>query len=291
LLEDFRLYLSAERRLAENSVESYLFDLKSWIECGLDIESREAPGSGQILALQARMAERELSLATLIRRNAALRLYFRYRSLRDSSYHELLSEVPGAKAPEKLPKALSVDEVERILDFEAHDPASLRNRALLELLYASGLRVSEAAEMEWTQVDERAGLLRVSGKGEKERIVPFTERAGTWLFRYRDEVWPRWSQRASRKEAVKVFLSPRLKGLTRMAIWKILHKRALEVGIEGLHPHVLRHSFATHLLQGGADLRFVQILLGHNSLATTERYLKVADDELKQLFEELHPLR
>jgi len=290
-LEDFRAYMDGERRLSKNTVDSYLSDLNFWQLAGLDLSRPESPAAQSLRDALKTQSAQALSDATLARRSAALRLYVKFKSLQNPSWIGLLDEVPSGKLSSTFPKALDIDEIERLLDFEVLEPRLLRNRALLELMYAAGLRVSEAITLQWSAVDERAGVLRVMGKGNKERLVPFSERAGHWLKKYREEIWPEWSAGAGRKDSEKVFLSHLKKGLSRMGVWKIIHQRALVAAIEGVHPHVLRHSFATHLLQGGADVRFVQLLLGHQSLNTTERYLKIADEELIKLFEEFHPLR
>jgi len=287
----FRWYLAGERRLARNTVEGYLNDLRTWSAAGLELESASPPEESAVQTAYAKFSEEGLKSSTLSRRSATLRAFVKYRALAHPDWEKALPYLPPARSELKLPKALSVMDVRQLLDFDpGADKAALRNRALLELLYAAGLRVSEAAALTWAQVDERRGLLKVHGKGDKERFVPFTERAAEWLFRYRDRAWSTWSEGLTRRQAETVFLSSRRKGLTRMAIWKILHKRALVAGLKHVHPHVLRHSFATHLLQGGADVRVVQVLLGHSSLDTTERYLKVTDRELKSLFEKHHPL-
>jgi site-specific recombinase XerD len=292
-LEDFFWYLQGERRLAPNSLSAYRSDLASWKAGGFDLEGALPPKAEQLLATLREWEALELEASTLARRSSSLRLFIRYRALRDPSWERLLPELPVGTQDAPLPKALSVDEVRTLLEFEAHpdEPETLRNRALLELIYASGLRVSEACDLLWSQVDERQGVLRVLGKGSKERMVPYSERAGEWLFRYRDHAWAAWSDAALKKHKNHVFLSRRHKPLSRMAVWKIMQRRALVAGLEPVHPHQLRHSFATHLLQGGADVRVVQLLLGHSSLNTTERYLKLADDELRKLFDEIHPLR
>jgi integrase/recombinase XerD len=291
--EDFFWYLQGERRLATNSLAAYRGDLSSWQAGGLDLEAPQPPEAADLLKTLRSWERLNLEASTLARRTSSLRLYLRYRALRDPSWERLLSELPVGSQDAPLPKALSVDEVRALLHFEPlpGEPEVLRNRALLELVYASGLRVSEACDLTWSQVDERQGVLRILGKGSKERLVPFSERAGDWLFRYRDLAWVGWAEAALKKHREHVFLSRRHKPLTRMAVWKILQRRSLEAGLDHVHPHQLRHSFATHLLQGGADVRVVQLLLGHSSLNTTERYLKIADDELRKLFDEIHPLR
>ena len=290
--ENFLHYLKAERRLAKNTVASYIGDLSAWRAAGLDFSENSSPSPTAFREVLQKLENLRLSQATAARRTASLRAYLRFRSLRNSSWESLMKLLPAGNVSEKAPKALSLREIELLLDFEpSSDSNALRNRALLELMYAAGLRVSEAINLEWSAVDERAGLLRVMGKGSKERLTPFTERAAHWLFLYKQRVWESWSKQALKRNANFVFLSSQKKPLSRMGVWKITKARALACGVDHVHPHVLRHSFATHLLQGGADIRFVQSLLGHSSLGTTERYIKLADDELIKVFAEIHPLR
>ena len=290
-LEDFSWYLSAERRLSPNTVSGYENDLRAWMGAGIDLGGGEAPTPTLLREGLAQFENLGLSRATLARRIASLRLLARYRALQHPSWDSVLEHLPAGKGDDAFPKALSIAEIEQLLNFDPVDANGMRNKALLELLYASGLRVSEALGLTWSQIDERASLVKVLGKGNKERMVPFTERTHAWLYRYRDQVWATWNEGAPKKFAGFVFLSTRKRPLSRMGLWKILKLRALEAGLDHVHPHVLRHSFATHLLQGGADVRFVQLLLGHESLNTTERYLKIADDELRKVFAEFHPLR
>ncbi len=293
LLEDFEWFCSSEKRLSQNTVSSYLFDLKAWVREGLNLESQQAPKVDEIREMLERFEKSEkIKASSLARRQSSLRAFARFRSFQAPHWEELLRVLIPGKVSEPWPAALSVADIEKLLDFEAplFEAQLVRNRALLELMYATGLRVSEALALEWNQVDERSQTLRVLGKGQKERMVPFTDRAWLHLSRYRESAWVTWSEGLPKEKAAVVFMSHLKKPLTRMAVWKILHKRSLVCGLEGVHPHVLRHSFATHLLQGGADVRFVQLLLGHSSLNTTERYLKLADDELKELFAKHHPL-
>lgn len=261
------------------------------MKAGFDPESSAPPSANSLRAWLASFENEGIRAATLARRTASFRLFVRFRALSDASWEKTLEELPAGHLGDRFPKALSREDAARLIDFDpGADPALIRDRALLELMYASGLRVSEAVGLRLSEIDARGGLLRIQGKGGKERIVPYHERAGEWLERYLEGVRPAWAERTPRRWADYVFLSRRHRPLTRMAAWKILRRRSLACGLDGVHPHILRHSFATHLLQGGADVRFVQALLGHASLGTTERYIKVADEELKRLFREHHPL-
>ena len=300
--DDFLWFMQGERRLATNTLSSYLSDLAAWEKAGLNLENASnAPSDSDLQRALDKLGKEKLSAATQNRRASSLRLYTRYRALRDSqqatsSWDAFLEHLPQSKRAEMFPRALSVAEVTQFLNFGGDDDASqhdnevLRNKAMLELLYAGGLRASELLDLEWSALDERRGVLKVFGKGKKERLVPITPRALEYLQRYRDQAWSVWSEKASKRDQNRIFLSRRCKPLTRMALWKILQRRCLVAGMDPVHPHVLRHSFATHLLQGGADVRFVQMLLGHASLNTTERYLKLTDDELTGVFRKHHPL-
>jgi len=293
LFEDFSAFLSSEKRLSANTVSSYLFDLKSWSDRGFNLSGKVPPTIQEFRKILENLDSLEnFKKSTLTRRNASLRAFVKFRSLSFPQWEEFLAHIPKLQATDSWPEARSVAEIEKLLDFseDASKPEVLRNKAMLELMYASGLRVSEACTLEWNQIDERAMVLRVLGKGSKERLVPFGERAWEFLERYRDRVWSEWVVGAKKSESRKVFLSHLKRGLSRMGVWKILHNRALTSGLEHIHPHVLRHSFATHLIEGGADVRFVQVLLGHSSLNTTERYLKIADKELAKMVEKHHPL-
>lgn len=289
--EAFRWYLSGEKRFSKNTLEAYEGDLSAWTRAEVNLESEQPPSAKVLVGALAAFENEGLSPATVARRCAVLRLFLRFRGLRDSAWLAPLQELPAVKIPEQVPQALSVQEIDQLLDFDpGADPMLIRDRALLEILYASGLRISEALGLSLAEIDARAGVLRIMGKGSKERFVPYTERAGDWLERYIEGPRATAAAKVSKVPGDKVFLNRMGKPLSRMSGWKILYRRGLVCGLDNLHPHVLRHSFATHLLQGGADVRFVQVLLGHASLATTERYIKVASDELHELFQTYHPL-
>lgn len=296
-LEDFLWYLQSEKKMSPATISAYKSDLNSWQQEGFDWSAPNCVDKSILADAIEKLNIKGLKESTMARRMASLRSMIRFRNLMQPSWSQLLDLLPPAREEAPLPKALSVEQIKNFLNIEIDGlggPSrmrALRNRALLELLYASGLRVSEIAALAWQNIDEDQGVLRIIGKGNKERFVPYSERAFGWVEKYRDEARQDWADSAPHKYKDLVFLSHRSKGLTRMAIWKIVHRRALECGLDDIHPHVLRHSFATHLLQGGADIRIVQALLGHSSLNTTERYLKIDDSELQKVFETLHPLK
>jgi integrase/recombinase XerD len=219
---------------------------------------------------------------------STLRHFYRLlvRERRVDADPTLLLDAP--KLPRGLPKALSETEVEALLRAPPDTPLGLRDRAMLELMYATGLRVSELVGITAAQVNLRQGALRVLGKGGKERLVPLGDEAAHWLARYVGEARP-LLLKGGRSDAL--FVSNRRAAMTRQMFWTLVKKHALEAGIAAarISPHVLRHSFATHLLNHGADLRALQLMLGHSSLSTTQIYTLVAKEGLKRLHARHHP--
>ncbi|HEY3519708.1 MAG TPA: site-specific tyrosine recombinase XerD [Rhodanobacteraceae bacterium] len=222
-------------------------------------------------------------LLTVLRRFYAD--YARTRS--DFEDPTLLLDAP--KLPRSLPKALSEREIEALINApSAETPLGLRDRAMLELMYASGLRVSELVTLPIAALNLRQGVLRVTGKGGKDRLVPAGENALDWIARYLKEARPAL---AKGRSPDALFLSNRAAGMTRQMAWTMVRKHALTAGIPAkkISPHVLRHSFATHLLNHGADLRALQMLLGHSTLSTTQIYTLIAKENLKRLHARHHP--
>lgn len=287
-IQAFIKYIQLEKRLSASTVEAYRTDLLGWKELGLDLDHFAVPTVSELKSALDSLPP--LSEASLARKVSALRHFAKFSVIQGLAYEEFIEELPTGFHTKKFPKALAVEEVILLLESEdAIEPRSLRNRAMLEILYAGALRVSELCSLCWVDFSERSYVLKVSGKGSKERLVPISERAAEWLGRYRDQVWPLWAATLPKRHEGRVFISSHKRPLSRMAVWKILHQAAVRVGLNA-HPHMLRHSLATHLLQGGADVRFVQAMLGHSSLDTTERYLKISDQELHRVFKDHHPL-
>jgi len=285
----------SELGLADNTLESYRLDLQGF--------SRWLAPNGHSLAscdrewLQRHLGERSAKGGSTgrgykARSNArllsTLRHFYRLlvREGRVAADPTLLLDAP--KLPRSLPKALSEREIEALLHAPAETPLGLRDRAMLELMYATGLRVSELVGIAAAQVNLRQGVLRVLGKGGKERLVPLGDEAAHWLTRYVGEARP-VLLRGGRSDAL--FVSNRRAAMTRQMFWTLVKKHALRAGIAAtrISPHVLRHSFATHLLNHGADLRALQLMLGHSSLSTTQIYTLVAKEGLKRLHERHHP--
>ena len=285
----------SELGLADNTLASYRRDLEGFARW---LATRGGSLSGATRAdLQAYLGQRSRGKADggsghKARSNARLLSSLRhfYRTLvRDGRIEAdptLLVDAP--KLPRSLPKALSEREIDALLQAPTDSALGLRDRAMLELMYATGLRVSELVGIAATQVNLRQGVLRVVGKGGKERLVPLGDEAAHWLARYVADARPQLLK-GGRSEAL--FVSNRRAAMTRQMFWTLVKRHALVAGIPAarISPHVLRHSFATHLLNHGADLRALQLMLGHGSLSTTQIYTLVAREGLKRLHQRHHP--
>ncbi len=280
----------AENGLARPTQESYRHDLEGFSRW---LQSR----SGHLLGVKRQdlfdyLSERS-SQNYAARSNArllsALRSFYaqqlRFDAIREDP--TALLELP--KLSKGLPKALSESEIEALLNGpDINTDNGLRDRAMIELMYATGLRVSELVDLPTTAINLRQGVLRVMGKGSKERLVPMGEEAQHWLERYLQHARPVFAQK---KNLPNLFLGAEAQNMTRQQFWSLIKKMALQAGIDRakVSPHGLRHSFATHLLNHGADLRALQMLLGHSSLSTTQIYTLVAKEGLKRLHQAHHP--
>jgi integrase/recombinase XerD len=273
-------------RLAPRTVDAYrrdLADFSAWLGA-----SPAAASPEQLASYLAQLRADGLAATTIARRVAALRSFFRHQVLLGARPDNPASELELPRRRRALPKTLSPGEVERLIDAAAGTtPRSLRDRALVELLYGAGLRVSEAVGLERAAVDLEGRLVRTIGKGSKERVVPIGREAVEALRRYLARGRPYLAKR----HRPEVFLNAQGGALTRAGAFLILRRLAGAAGLEPerVHPHLLRHSFATHLLEGGADLRSVQEMLGHADLATTELYTHVSDRRRRELYFRAHP--
>ncbi len=282
--------LQKGRRLAERTLDAYrrdLADYHAFARVHRLADWREASHTfvdGYFAALR----QRELSGATVARRGSSLRGFHAFLARTGTHTFDPLALAPAARRERKLPHALSIEDIEALLaQPEGEGALALRDRAMLELAYACGLRVSELVGLARTNVDLAGRILTVTGKGNRQRIVPFGRAAATalraWLERGR-------AQLAARTRHDHVFCNARGGVLTRMGWWKILRGHARRAGISArVHPHALRHSFATHLLVGGADLRVVQELLGHASVTTTAIYTHLDRGYLREVHRQFHP--
>lgn len=289
-MDEFLTYLELERNLSSHTLEAYARDLKdfqTFLQKEGGITPEEA-GTEDILLFLEELKRRGLSSRTLARKLSALKSFYRFLELEERIEHNPLLLIEGPRLPRNLPKVLSVEEVERLLSApDLSTPQGLRDRAMLETLYATGMRVSELVRLTFAQLNLSAGFVRIFGKGKRERLVPLGDLAREYLERYLREARPLL---CGGKETPYVFLNRKGDPLTRQRFWQIIRDYARRAGItREISPHVLRHSFATHLLQGGADLRSVQMMLGHASLSTTQIYTHLHLRNLRAVHEKHHP--
>ncbi len=288
LLGRYEDYLRAELRLSPHSIETYLIECRifhAWLAGErLDFLAVDSPRIVEYLV--ARQVE-GIDQCTISKILSSLRSLYRYCVLEGLMPANPAETVEMPRIRRKIPKVFSAEEIENLLASCAPDtPSGLRDRALFEIIYSCGLRVSEAADMTLDQIYIKEGFLKIIGKGGKERIVPIGEHAVHWLTRYFEEARPRLV-RAKRKNSF-IFLNRFGGRLSRKGMWKRFKELAGLAGVEG-KVHTLRHSFATHLLKGGADLRAVQELLGHSDIGTTQIYTHLGKDDLKDYHKKYHP--
>jgi integrase/recombinase XerD len=287
-LDTFIDHLWLEDGLSKNTLESYRLDLTAfalWLpKQSKKLLTVEQADIQQYLAVKFPLSKPR-SIGRLI---ASLRRFYRYLLRENRVGKDPTLQIESPKLPRSLPKSLNEDEVVSLLNApNVEDATGLRDRAMLELLYACGLRVSELVGIKLTEVSVNEGVVRVTGKGSKTRLVPMGEEAADWLSRYikygRSEI-------LQQRLCDALFVTNRGDAMTRQAFWYLIKRYALLAGItKHMSPHVLRHAFATHLLNHGADLRVVQMLLGHSDISTTQIYTHVARERLKQLHSVHHP--
>ncbi len=287
-IRPFLDYLAAERRLSPRTVDSYRRDLlafRSYLEERDPLDATKAEVRSFLLS----RLNRGLAPSTVSRLRSALRSYYRYLNLERFREGDPTDEIAAPKLDRVLPNVLSKAEIQALIGAVKTTSATrVRDLAMLELAYGSGLRVSELVSVELAQVNTEAGYLRVLGKGSKERVIPMGELACDAYLAYLRIARPRLLKE---RESPFAFLSNRGRALTRQAFFLMLKKTAIAAGIDRsrVSPHTLRHSFATHLLEGGANLREVQLLLGHADIGTTEIYTHLSREVLRRVYMEHHP--
>ncbi|MCL4243816.1 MAG: site-specific tyrosine recombinase XerD [Candidatus Dadabacteria bacterium] len=290
LLDSFLSYLVVEKGLSENTLESYGRDLKKFL---LFIKSRGMTSAreikyGDILDFLTHSREEGLGATTIVRSMVSVKQFFKYLLS-----EKVLSEDPTAhiKTPrmkKAIPGVISLDDVESILGApDESAPEGLRDAAMLEVLYATGIRVSELIGLKLNDVNFELGFVVVYGKGSKERVVPIGDKARDKLLAYLRDSRPALLRS---RESKALFVTRRGSGMTRQGFWKIIKAQALRAGVtKKISPHTLRHSFATHLLERGADLRTIQVMLGHSDISTTQIYTHVESERLKEIHKKYHP--
>ena len=294
LVLDFLGYLELERGLSRNTLEAYRSDLQQFGEyvsrSGLDpLELTPAELTAFISELADGREDRPpVAPATLQRKIACLRSFYRHMRREQVIDHDPAADLRAPRSRARLPEVLSRDEVGRLLaQPKGSSPAALRDRALLETMYACGLRASEVIGLTLSEIDLDAGILRAQGKGRKERIVPIGSKAIASLQAYLERGRPRL---VGLRDEPRVFVNLRGRGLSRQGLYKIVQRHATTAGlVRKMSPHTLRHTFATHLLAGGCDLRSLQEMLGHADIATTQVYTHLSAQRLRDVYFDAHP--
>lgn len=290
-LKEFNIYLRIERNLAENTRLAYLADMEDFWAFAVkkDITQPKRVDRDILVKYISDLAKRKMADTTLARHFSSLRMYYRFLVMEGLADNDPTIYLDSPKLPAKLPKILEVSDIELLLNgIDTATKLGVRNRAMFELLYATGMRVSELCTMTQDQLLLDDDLIRVRGKGDKERLVPVGGEAKFWLKRYIVEILPRLKK--GRLTHGAIFLNNRGQRLQRKGVWFILKALAKQTGLKKpVSPHVFRHSFATHLLEGGADLRVVQEMLGHSDIATTQIYTHLDSSYLREVHRSFHP--
>ena len=290
LLNRYHHYLLIEKGASGNTLEAYGRDLKRYLtfldQKGISDARSVAPQT--VVDFLVQIKSEGLSANSMNRALAALRGFYHYLLQERVLEESPLANIELAKVWMRLPDTVSQEEMNRILSGPDHStPSGLRDRAMLELLYATGLRVSELISLSMNSINWQVGFLAVMGKGGKERVVPVGRTAYDAVRRYVDEARPKFVRS---KTTEVLFLNRFGRAFTRQGLWKIIVGYAQKAGLQkNVHPHTFRHSFASHLLEGGADLRAVQVMLGHSDISTTQIYTHVTRERLKEIHRKYHP--
>jgi integrase/recombinase XerD len=290
LLDEFCDALWLEDGLSRNSLDSYRRDLRIFSEWLAKSQNKTLiiAERSDLLAYLAQRFQNKIKPRSAARLLSSLKRFYRFQYREGSIDNDPSLQIDTPKLPRSLPVSLTEEDVQSLIDApDILTPRGLRDRAMLETLYASGVRVSELVSLNFAQLNQDAGVLRVLGKGAKERLVPVGEEALDWIRRYLIEAR---SVLLDGRSCDALFVTARGKGMTRQGFWNLIKRYAVASGMhKHVSPHTLRHAFATHLLNHGADLRVVQMLLGHSDISTTQIYTHVARERLKELHAKHHP--
>ncbi len=284
-------YLRIERGLSDNTIISYQRDLRKYSHFLAEnaIHAFGDVTKPDVLLYLQFLNQENLATASIGRMITSLRRFHQYLKQEGLMENDPMVTIQMPKKQQKLPKVLSMDEIERLLAApDVKTVLGLRDRAILELLYATGLRVSELIHITMSEIHLDIGFIQTIGKGDKERIVPLGEEAAFWIAEYLSDSRPALAK--GRKETAFLFLNFHGNGFTRQGIWKNLKQTVRDAGIKkNVSPHMLRHSFATHILENGADLRIVQELLGHADISTTQIYTHITTERMAEIYQKHHP--
>ena len=289
-IKEFKYYLKVERSLADNSVNAYIRDIRKLADFSSKIKVNELNISvNEIREFIADLNSKNISARSQARIISGVKAFFKYLIIEDYITNDPTMLIENPKIGLKLPEVLSVDEIELIISsIDLSSKQGERNRAILETLYSCGLRVTELINLKISNINFKEGYLKVIGKGDKERLTPIGSNALKYILIYVNEV--RIHQKISKNQEDFVFLNNRGSKLSRVMIFTLIKKIVDKVGIKKkVSPHTFRHSFATHLIEGGADLRAVQEMLGHESITTTEIYTHLDRDYLRSNIMQFHP--
>lgn len=282
LIEDYARYLSIERNYSPNTVKAYLNDITSF---NLFIK-KDLTKINSIDIRNYLKYINNLSTRTITHNLSSLKSFYNYLERIELIAINPVNEIDRPKLEQKIPTYLTLEEVSKLLDIKIENEFNARDKAILELLYSSGIRISELTNMELSNIDLDECLIRIMGKGSKERIVPLGDYAINALSNYINN----YRQLLNKKHSSYIFLNNRGDKLSRQFIFKTIKNECIKKGIKkNVSPHTLRHTFATHLLKNGADLRIIQELLGHENLSTTQIYTHLTNDKLKSDYEEFYP--
>lgn len=291
-LAEYIIYLKIERGLSANTVTSYKRDIEKYLTFLMEKKITQLDEVSRFEVLDFLQILRQSGAAdnSIIRMVSSLRKFHQYLKRESIVSDDPMQLIDTPKKASTLPKAISPQAVEQLLEApDTTTPLGVRDRTILELMYATGLRISELVNLKLSDMHLTMGFIQTMGKGEKERIIPLGEIASQWLDHYLEGARV-YLQDQSAETSEYVFLNSRGKGLSRQGVWKKVKQLALEAGIDqNVTPHTLRHSFATHLLENGADLRMVQELLGHADISTTQIYTHITKTRLKQVYSDYHP--
>lgn len=288
-ITEYITFLKIEKGLSTASIDSYKQDLKHYLHFleSNNIKNVDDIDSNTLILFLKSLREKGMSAKTVTRIQSTLRNFHQFMLNENLSSHNPATRLLAVKEEKKLPEYLSVEEMETLLNTPDDSLAGKRDKAMMELLYASGIRVSELIGIAVTEVNNDMGFIRVRGKGSKERIVPITDYVAKLLAEYIKDV--RISL-LKEDNTDSLFITNRGKGFTRQGLWKTIKKYETLSGIDRrITPHTFRHSFATHLIENGADLRAVQEMLGHSDISTTQIYTQISATKIREMYKQFHP--
>ncbi|CAM4146082.1 site-specific tyrosine recombinase XerD [Lacicoccus alkaliphilus] len=288
-IDEYITFLKIEKGLSPASLSSYKQDLKHYLSYldELGVKSLEKVDTDMLISFIKHLNEKGLSSKTISRTQSTLRNFHQFLLNQDVTKMNPAIKLTAVRGEKKLPEYLTIEEMETLLATPEDSPAGVRDSTMMEVLYASGIRVSELISIKKPDVNTEMGFIRVRGKGSKERIVPITDFVARQLEHYIVSIRPRLLKTEDTED---LFITNRGRGFTRQGLWKTIKKYEVLSGIsKNITPHTFRHSFATHLIENGADLRAVQEMLGHSDISTTQIYTQISASKIREMYKQFHP--